>query len=757
MRILMITAIGYTSALIFSHYVLPEGFLPYFALAFFVSAFFGFIFKNKTRAVILLLCFSAALGFGWSWLHSALFIRPAEALIGSELSSEVQVLEVPGIGDGYSTVLVRLKDDALPACKVLVTDYDGGFTDINPGDTVKMDLSFRSARIRYNAEDDHYFSSGIFLRAKLKGEYSVVSSGQTYGIYYPKLLADDLKDHILALFPEDVAPLMKALLTGDKTELYQDDSLYVAFRLSGLSHIIAVSGMHVSFIISLISIATGRRRMTAFLGIPLVWFFAAMMGFGPSVTRASLMISLMLLAPILRRENDPPTSLSAALLLLLIINPRSIASISLQLSFAAMAGIILVTPRIYRSVFKLLSGVSGIPGKLLRSAGSIFSASVGAMIFTTPLVALHFGYVPLYSIFSNLLCLWAMSTAFMLAYPAATIGAVYFPLGKLLAWLIAWLPRYTIYIVKHIARLPGAALYTSSNLVSWWLIYAYIVMFAPWLMRGDKAFRPVIPICCCLITLPLTLFLSYRLEDKGPSVTALDVGQGQCVVATGKRGAVVMDCGGKGTALNAGDIAAEYLLSSGHERVELLILTHLHDDHANGVVRLMNYLDVERIVLPSECESTEVGDSILKTCYDMGTEVKYISENTCVRMDGLKLDLIAPIGSADPNEMGLIILGDYGEFEFVVMGDAGMSTEEQLVSFYSPGQVELLVVGHHGSKASTGDVLLDELRPETAFISVGPNNYGHPTKEVLDRLEAHGAKIYRTDINGNISIMAGSN
>lgn len=756
MRKLLYAALGYTLALMLSHYLLPYEFLPYIALATAALSLAGLLFKGKLKLVWLIVLLAAAAGFIWNYTHEALIIRPAEKLVGTTQKVEARVTDYPGSGDNYTSLVVKLTGEGLPRCKVLVTDYENGLSALRPGDIVELELKFRSARIRYNTEDDYYLASGIFLRAYNEGEYTVISHRSPDFLDWPKELAYALKGHILELFPDDVAPLVKALLTGDKTELYDDDALYVALKIAGLSHIIAVSGMHVSFIIALLSLATGRRRMTAFLGIPLVWFFAAMMGFGPSVTRASVMISMLLTAPILRRENDSPTSLSAALLIILLANPQAIGSISLQLSFAAMVGIILVTPRIYRSISGLYSG-DGLLRKAFSSINAVFSSSVGALVFTTPLVALHFGYVPLYSVLSNMLCLWAMSTAFMLSYPICIIGAVFYPLGEALAWLVAWLPRYTIAVIKLIARLPWAALYTYNNLIAWWLVFVYAVMWLPWLLRGKRSYRPIIPICCCLVTLPVVAYLSHSLSASSPGVTAVDVGQGQCIVATTANGTAVIDCGGKGSAANAGDAAAEYLLSSGRRSVELLVLTHLHDDHANGVVRLMNYLDVKRIALPSDCQATEVGDSILEMCYDRDTEIYYISENTSMLIDGLELQLFAPIGSEDPNEKGLIVYGDYGEFEFLVTGDAGSGTERQFVGFYPVGDIELLVVGHHGSKYSTSDLLLDSTTPDTAFISVGVNSYGHPTDEVLDKLHSRGIDVYRTDQSGNITIMAGIN
>ena len=522
----MYCTIGFTAAVAAAHYLVPFEFLLWFALGCAALSLVGLIFKGKTRLVIMIVSLFAAIGFLWNYAHEALIIKPAEELVGTTRCVEARVTDYPRIGDNYTSVTIRLIDDNLPHTKVLVTDYNGAFAELRPGDILSIELDFRSARERYNTEDDYYLASGIFLRAYLDGEYALIGHRAADFLDWPKELSNSLKTHILSLFPDDVAPLMKALLTGDKSELYEDDELYVSLRVAGLSHIIAVSGMHVSFIISLLSLFTGRRRITAFLGIPLVWFFAAMMGFGPSVTRASFMITLLLVAPILRRENDPPTSLSAALLLLLLINPQSVGSVSLQLSFAAMAGIFLVTPRIYKSVLGLYSDCPRLLGKLLASLNGVFAASVGALIFTTPLVALHFGYVSLYSILTNMLCLWAMSTAFMLGYPICIIGAIIMPAGEALAWVIAWLPRYVSALVKIVARLPWAALYTYNNLVAWWIVFVYAILLLPWLFKGKKSYRPLIPICCCLVTLPVVAFISREMSTNAPAVTAVDVGPG---------------------------------------------------------------------------------------------------------------------------------------------------------------------------------------------------------------------------------------
>lgn len=761
MRKLVYCAAGYTAALTLSHYLLPGRWAYILAAALAVAGLCALFLKDRKRAAAMLLSFSAAAGFLWPAAYDGLFIAPADALSGSTATVSARVLDYPETQDGYAALYVRLTEADMPRCRVLLYDYDSGLDGLRPGDEIRITAEFVTAREFYGELSDRYTSEGIFLRGRVTEGCERTGRWRFAFLCFPKELARLVKEQVDACFPGDMAPLMKALLTGDKGDYYKQDSLYTAMSVAGLSHIVAVSGMHVAFIISVLSLATGRRRRTAFIGVPLILVFMAMVGFTPSVVRAGIMQALLLAAPVLRRENDAPTSLSAALLLLLIINPESVGSVSLQLSFAAMAGIILITPRLYGALTRDGDGSRRLKGKWwagpVKAVCVLFASSVGAIVFTTPLAALHFGYVPLYSVLANLLCIWAMTGAFVLGYAVCLLGLLSPLAGGALGWLAAWLPRYTAAVVKLIAALPWAALYTANNLAAWWLVFAYAVFIAAWLAKGRDGFRPVIPVCACVVTFCLvTILTSLGQKDEGLSVTAIDVGQGQSIAVLTENGTALIDCGGVSSPQNAGDAAAEYLLSNGRNRVDVLVLTHLHTDHVNGVPRLLSRLEVERLVLPEDCEDSGYLDDILSACEAQGTEVYYIAENTDITLDSLRMTVYAPLGSGDENERGLIIYGDYGDFEFLITGDAGTEVEELFLAFYEPGDIELLVAGHHGSKYSTGEELLDAVTPEVAFISVGSaNSYGHPTPETLARLEARDIEILRTDLSGNITITVG--
>lgn len=756
-RTLVWIACGYAAALLLAHYLLPATYLIPAAAAALVLLLPAALWKRR-RAVCFLLLISAAIGFLWYWGYDRLFVQPADAFVGETRTVSVRVCDYPEINDDYTRVPVRSTDAAVPHVRMLIYDYDCAMGELRPGDLVTVQLKLTSAGLRYGEESDAYRAEGVLLRGYRRGAYRITGRAALAFLYAPKELAHLMQQQALACFPEDVAPLMKALLTGNKREYYADDTLSSAMKTAGFSHIVAVSGMHVAFLIGALGFISGSKRRTAFIGVPLVLLFMAMVGFTPSVTRAGIMQCMLLLAPLLKRENDPPTSLSAAGLLLLLLNPCAVAGASFQLSFAAMAGLILCSGRVFEWLFPAKTAPkSAVLRATARWIASLLAASVGALIFTTPIAAWRFGFIPLYGILTNLLCLWAMSLAFALGWPVCLLGLLRPAWGAAAGWLVGWLPRYVIFVVRRVARFPYAALLMGSAPARWWLLAVYVFFGAAYFLRKkSKPFRPLPPLLASLISLVLVLWLGTPKLPGALELAAIDVGQGQAFAALTKDAAVLIDCGCTGGSVNAGDAAADYLLTYGKRRVDLLVLTHFHADHANGVRRLMSRVEVGTLAYPTDCEQNEYMDAILAQCEADGVELLPVSTDTTLAVDGLILKLFAPLGTGDVNEHGLCIRGDWGDFEFLVTGDAGSDVERALCAHDALGDLELLVVGHHGSRYSTCDELLEDITPEVAFISVGEgNDYGHPTADVLRRLSDHGVTVYRTDLDGTVSLSLG--
>ena len=753
-RLLFTAACGFAAAALAAHYALPLEFLPWCAMILLALALPALLLKGDARTRALILLISAAIGSAYYSGYTRLAVEPADALAGKELSFTARVLETPERDEGFAMTYVRLAEEGYPSVRTAVYDYNGYMGGLRAGDLVRMTARLSSATERYGAETDIYSSRGILLRANLTAPTCEPERDALSFFSFPANLASAVGDKAEELFPEDTAAFMRALLTGDSSGLDDDYELEHALDESGIRHVVAVSGMHLSYLYAFIAAIAGRRRASK-LGIPAAILFTFMAGATPSIVRACVMLLLVMAAPLARREADGLTSLGAALLLLLMINPLSIASAGLQLSFAAMAGIITVTPAVYGFIDSRWKKPEGRRGRIRSFVIATLAGTAGSTVFTAPIVALTFGYVSLVAPLTNLLTLWAVSACFILGLSAVIVGFIFEPLGAAAAYVCAYGARYIGFCAETMASLPFAAVYTADSLVSWWLCFCYGVFALASARRGRAGkFRPLAPAISCAIALAAVAVGASSAGSRERSITFLDVGQGACTVALDAGHSVVIDCGGAGTLENAGDTACEFLLSRGRREIDAVVLTHLHSDHADGVTRLLARLDVgELYIAEAAMDSDGELPEILAAAERHGTEVRYVgSGDVSAEYGGISLTLFAPAEAGDENERGIAVLASAGGVDTLIMGDLGMAAERELVEEGKIPDVDILAVGHHGSKYSTSFELTGAAAPETAVISVGSNTYGHPTDEALARLNLAGAEIYRTDIDGSITV-----
>lgn len=698
----------------------------------------------------------------WSWGYDMRTVYPAEQLAGTEETFVFQAADWPETGTYSVSVEARLLNQDGPDLGVLLYFYPGDeeIPDIKPGDTLTCTAQLRLADTVGGEENGYYYSKGIFLTANA-AEIPTVTPAENVPLkYWPALWRRAMGECIGELFSDETAGLALALTTGDKSGL--TGSFYTALKRCGLAHVVAVSGMHMSMVVMLAAMLVRRRRrkMMAIVSIPLVLVFMALTGFAPSVVRAGVMQILLLLGPALSREGDTVTSLSFALLLLLLQNPYAAMSVGLQLSFLSVAGILTITGWLNEKFFHRFPLKKGKtkPRRLYNSAVRFLvgcvTMSIGAIAFTTPLTVYYFGTVSLVSPLANLLTLWAVTVLFLLCLPAAALGGVLPVVGKVLAALaepVSWLFHRIVY---GLSSLPFASVsLETGRYILFWLLFVYAVIGACVLFRKEKP-RPIVPLCCCTITLASALlFNALSLRSGGLSVTVLDVGQGQSILLTAQGSTALVDCGGSGGD-DPGDIAADYVQAMGRSTLDLLVLTHYHSDHACGVPELMERLDVVALAVPDVEPDSALRAEILALAEEKGTEVIFIEEDTMVELDSVSLTLYAPLGTGGGNEEGLSVLATQGDFDALITGDMNAAVERRLVKYGNLPDIELLVAGHHGSASSTSAELLEAVMPEYAVISVGYNTYGHPAPETLDRLEQAGCTVWRTDLQGTITIRA---
>lgn len=311
----------------------------------------------------------------------------------------------------------------------------------------------------------------------------------------------------------------KGLLLGDDSDL--SFSQENDFQSSGIRHVIAVSGLHVSILFSVVYLLTGKKStLTLLVGLPVLLLFAAVAGFTPSVVRACIMQGLMILAMAAQREYDPANALGTAVLVLLLLNPLTAASVSFQLSVASTAGIYAFSGRIRDRWLQKRKK----PGRLLRWLIGSVSVSLGATVTTVPLCALHFGTVGVVSVITNLLTLWCVNVAFYAIMAAVLISLLWMPLGQLLGWLGAWPLRYVLAISHLLAELPFGTLYTGSPYTVLWIVLSYGLLGIFALSRRKK---PLLLAGTIGLLYALTLLATWAEPYSDQyRLTVLDVGRG---------------------------------------------------------------------------------------------------------------------------------------------------------------------------------------------------------------------------------------
>ena len=711
----------------------------------------GLLAGGLKRLPVCLACFGMALGLLWFQGYTALFRAPAQSLVGQTAPMQATVLTFPQkTSTGSFRAEVRLHlDNAVDPKLLLYADETA--SQLKPGDTITCTARFQRSDLVRGEHVSYYTADGIFLRgnAVTSAEYERPDHPPLWTL--PVYAAQALKNSAATLFPTDVSGMMSALLTGDKSGILHSD--YNALQRSGAAHIVAVSGLHVSFFASLLALLFRRRRLGAAVTVPLVFLYAAVAGFTPSVIRAAFMITMTLLAPLFGREEDRPTTLSLILLLLLVVNPYSIQSVSLQLSFGSVAGIHLVSFPLYRGMTGFLQATISrwrtALHRIYRVFASSLSVTLGAMLFTLPLTAIHFGSISLISPLTNLVTLWAVSATFYLILPLTVLGALVPGIPHIIALPASLLVRYILATARALSRLPFASLALDSFYLTAWLILICLLVLVIVLLRYR---RPIIPICTGIVTLCAALLFHRTAPLSAPlSITVLDVGQGQCIVLHSGGRTALIDCGGNEG--NAGDIAADHLQTLGISTLDLLILTHCHDDHANGVPELLERMEVSALVLPAVREDESAyREEILQSAQSKQTEITLLEQNRAITFGESTLTLYAPLGAGGTNEEGLFVLASCEDFDLLITGDANSFSESLLVKYAQLPDIEVLAAGHHGSRHSTSEVLLDAVTPETCLISSGYNTYGHPADETLARLAARGIDIYRTDGMGHLTI-----
>ena len=565
-------------------------------------------------------------------------------------------------------------------------------------------------------------------------------------------------EEILELFlDEDDAAVCKAMLFGNKNEI--DKETKDLFRRNGIAHILAISGLHISFLamllFKLLEKAGASVKFRALISGGAIILYGMMVGFSASAFRAVCMFLLYLAAAVLKRTYDMLTAMSVALTLVSLTEPGMLRDSGLKLSYLAVLGVGYFYAS-YKKRKMALRGnkrIGGIRGKIIESLGVSFFV----FLATLPAVLMTYSEAAFYSVLLNLMIIPFMSILLTAIIALVIIGGAGLPVLPKLSALVV---KVILGFYKISCKILSAHNMGRTNVGSpqaWQALIFYLLLVVAVIYRGRYA-----RVLTYVLTVTAVAVL-FICPLSGLNVWMLDIGQGDCmVICEGNRifgpGSVyVIDCGSS-TKKQVGDKRLVPMLKYyGVDRIDGVFITHPDSDHLNGIEELVAGAKEENLSIGTiyVYEGFLADADIIDAAKDI--RLTGLHRGMCIDDGDLKIRVLYPYAgrpTEDANEASLMMRVSYGDFSMITTGDAGMTAEGYVVGYEAgtPG-CSLLKVGHHGSSTSTGEDFLDLYKPAVALISCGAgNSYGHPHSETLQRLKKAGAVIYRTDKSGAVRI-----
>lgn len=751
MRKLAFSAAAFSTAVIVSAYFFVPVLWPLIAGAVFACSLVCFLIRKSICRYLRVFFLMLSLGLFFFCIYRFAAAGVSERYSKQETFTAV-VSDYPETGDDYAKVNVVLTGKG-SRCRAVLYDYYHNTGTLIPGDRIRFGADFRSMFDSDSPSSDANLSKGIYLSGRLASEITIEKHGYSV-LYTAKHLSHKIQEMIPDVFPDDTAPFLKALIIGRRDDLYTDNAIYPALLRSGFMHTVAISGMHISFIAGFCLLVFGNDKKGSVITLIIIWLFVFMSGNTPSSARAGIMQTVMLFAPFVRRENDPLTSLSFALSLLLLLNPFSAKNTGLQLSFAAVLGIILFSGRINKA---LLSAVKNEKHLLIfRYPAGIISSSIGVMAFTIPLSAAHFGYVSVLSVVTNVLALWAVPICFCGAYICLLVNLLIRSLAVFLGQILSILCRYIFSVCSFISGLPHAVIPYEGIITLLLFALIYVLFFVFFFSDHSPLKKMILPLSFSIILIVL-YFVYFKLSGElyKATVSVMDVGQGECVTVFSDNRAVVVDCGTSDFYVDPGVECADYLYVRGQKNVDALFLTHLHSDHVSGVCHLMELIDVRNVFIPVNVDlSDKVFSDIRRTASRTGSKIILVDRDSSIRLGEIEVCLFLSDDYSAENESCMSVKVSTYDTSFLITGDGTYVNELQLSEKDGLGPVDVLVVGHHGSNGSSCSYFLEVTDPDYSVISVGKGNrYGHPSSYALERMKEKGIDIFRTDLCGRVTFL----
>ncbi|MFW6105471.1 MAG: DNA internalization-related competence protein ComEC/Rec2 [Chloroflexota bacterium] len=776
--------------------------LPLFALAFGLIPFalIPFLPGSKKILIVVGLCLFALLGGGLHFLSSLPQADEYSLRFYNDTGiAEIQgmVAEEPDIRDRYclltfsaSEIIINGEKEQVSGTALIRVPR---YPTYHYGDVLKVSGELETPPQFEDFDYKSYLArQGIYSVIYYPG-VEVLDHGQGFK---PLQLIYSLRERLSAslarALPEPQGSLAQAILLGLRGNI--PDSLYSAFSRTGTAHLLAISGLHISIIIAMLLsfgiLVFGRQRsIYIWLTLALMWLYAMLAGMHPPIIRAAIMGSLFLMAEYLGRQRSAIIALAFAAAVMVGIQPYVLWSVSFQLSFLAMAGLVLLYPYFQEWARKGVALLFKNREKIVPTASIItdgFAITTASIVAVGPLVAYNFGVVSLVALPATFFSLPALPFIIVTTGLVAFMGLLASLAAQILGWL-AWLfLSYLIFVVEGFDALPHSSLEVSN--ISTWHVWGYYVIlagviaslnhqkqlsdFSSRLTSGMKKVTKGIPkprlgfstkwlILPLLIVAILVWSVVMTTPDDKLHVSFLDVGQGDAILIQTLNGQdILIDGGPDPQKIN---LELSKKLPFWDRMIDLIVCTQPHADHVTGLVEVLQRYKVRQVLEAEVSYNSSIYQEWCNVVEDKGIEYSIARAGQEIDLgSGIKLELLNPPEglfegtSHDVDNNGLVLRLSWGSVSFLFTADIREEAEFELIGQRANLKSTVLKVAHHGSETSTTSQFLAAVDPEVAVICVGADNpFGHPSPEVLERLidRLGDDNVYRTDEDGTVEFI----
>ena len=680
-------------------------------------------------------------------------------------------------------------------CKKLIV-YADSAEEIKIGNTVVVKGSFNHFDVARNTGnfDSRFFymTQGIYGKVKANSIQIAdtaydFSGNAMYNLrkYFSNVLNKVCNckagPELMEDITKDKDSVFLAMLMGDKSKLEED--VKELYSLSGISHVLAISGLHISIIgMGIYSLMRKKFRfiISAIVSLILVLIFGMMSGFAIATVRAITMFALKLIGDVLGRNYDYTTAISFAALWMLLDCPFVLFNSGFQMSFAAIIAIMLVMEKI-KDLLKIENKISE---KIIGSAIISF--------IMAPVIAWNYYQLPTYSFLLNLVVVPLMSIVVTSGIFGMLAGGISINLGKILILPGAFVLEVYEFICEKINKVPFANVIVGKpELVTILIFYILfiglifillkitekrnekllkaekqigregkIIESKSVILKREKRYIRKVRGVFWLGSFAIIMLMYIHLP-KGFQVSFLDVGQGDGIFIRSDNGMNITIDGGSTDVKNVGEYRIiPFLKAGGIGKIDYAIITHTDADHINGLLEIMEKSDiggvkVENIIVPFLTGFTEESyNNFVNVAKIRGINILYIKSGEYMEFGNTKIKCIHPGSTKEENinDYSTVLSLKYGELSMLFTGDISSKVEPKIKNKLQ-GKYTFLKVPHHGSKYSTSKEFLSQINPDFSIISSGVgNSYGHPHRETLERLKENGSKILRTDMLGEITV-----